>query len=65
MIAPMPPTREGRSRTLDALGEAGQDLLNTLDSEFFAYPDDLTELLFDYVSNHPEAFGPIPRGDID
>jgi Domain of unknown function (DUF4375) len=45
VIAPLAPTREDRSSILDALGNGGQDLLNTLDSEFFAHPDNLTELL--------------------
>jgi len=32
-----------------------------LDSEFFAYPHDLTDLLFTYVSTHPEEFGELPQ----
>ena len=34
-----------------------------LDQEFFAYPNDLTGLLFDYVSAHPEEFGGLPKPD--
>jgi Domain of unknown function (DUF4375) len=64
VIAPLAPTREDRSRTLETMRNDGQELLNTLDSEFFAYPDNLTDLLFEYVCHHPEAFGPVPRGDI-
>lgn len=30
--------------------------LESLDSEFYGYPDDLTELLFAYVAAHPETF---------
>jgi len=52
VIAPLGAMSEARSPTLEAL--------NTLDSEFFAYPDNLTELLFEYVSRHPQAFGPVP-----
>jgi len=33
------------------------DELASLDDEFTAYPHDLTELLFAYVSAHPEEFG--------
>ena len=33
--------------------------LEPLDQEFFAYPHSLTDLLFAYVSKHPEEFGPI------
>jgi len=32
-----------------------------LDTEFFRYPHDLTELLFAYVSGHPEEFGKVPE----
>ncbi len=35
--------------------------LRTLDAEFMAYPDDLTELLFAYVVKHPEECGEFPR----
>ena len=37
--------------------------LNALDGEFFKYPHNLTELLFAYVSKHPEDFGTLPRPD--
>ena len=60
VIAPLAPTRDDRSSTLDALGDDSHNLLNALDTEFFAYPDNLTELLFQYVSGHPDAFGPVP-----
>ena len=32
----------------------------SLDDRFFAYPDDLTELLFAFVAAHPEVFGATP-----
>ncbi len=28
---------------------------------FIAYPDDLTDLLFTYVSRHPQEFGLVPN----
>jgi Domain of unknown function (DUF4375) len=31
--------------------------LEPLDQEFFEYPNDLTVLLFNYVSEHPDEFG--------
>lgn len=31
----------------------------TLDEEFMAYPDNLTDLLFEYVVAHPESFGSV------
>jgi hypothetical protein len=37
--------------------------LDGLDSDFMEYPHDLTELLFAYVSVHPEAFGTLPKKD--
>lgn len=33
------------------------DKLTALDQDFFSYPHNLTELLFAYVSKHPEEFG--------
>ena len=40
-----------------------EDSLNALDREFYQYPHDLTELLFAYVSRHPEEFGELPKSD--
>ena len=37
--------------------------LESLDQEFFAYPHNLTDLLFAYVSIHPEEFGTLPKPD--
>lgn len=44
--------------------ELGQitDPLESLDSEFYVYPDDLTDLLSRYVSANPATFGPTPGG---
>ena len=39
------------------------DALEPLDNEFFEYPHNLTDLLFAYVSKHPEEFGELPRAD--
>lgn len=36
-----------------------EEALENLDDEFMAYPHNLTDLLFAYVSNHPEEFGPV------
>ena len=38
-------------------------ILEPLDQEFFSYPHNLTDLLFAYVSEHPEEFGKLPRPD--
>ena len=61
MISPLPATKEGRDDALDALSEKDADVLELADSDFYVYPDDLTMLLFDYVSKHPETFGPVPN----
>jgi hypothetical protein len=37
--------------------------LEPLDQEFLAYPHNLTDLLFAYVSAHPEEFGALPKPD--
>jgi Domain of unknown function (DUF4375) len=37
--------------------------LEPLDQEFFSYPHNLTDLLFAYVSRHPEEFGTLPEPD--
>lgn len=60
VIAPLPPTQDGRRSALDAVSGERQERLAALDSEFFAYPDDLTEMLFEFVYQHPESFGPVP-----
>ena len=54
----------------DAIRSAAADFsdevlekLEPLDQEFFAYPYNLGELLFAYVSQHPEEFGELPKPD--
>lgn len=37
--------------------------LEVLDSEFMAYPNNLTDLLFAFVTKHPEEFGELPKAD--
>jgi len=37
--------------------------LDALDREFYRCPHDLTQLLFAYVSEHPEDFGKLPEPD--
>jgi len=41
--------------------------LNDLDCEFFQYPDDLTELLYEFILKHPDEFGspPFERTNFD
>lgn len=37
--------------------------LHALDLEFYRYPHDLNDLVFAFVSKHPEEFGPLPKVD--
>lgn len=61
----LPPTIEGiQSAAADFTGEI-LEKLNSLDQEFFSYPHNLTNLLFAYVSAHPEEFGTLPKPDAD
>jgi len=51
-----------RSAAADFSDEILQSL-EPLDQEFFSYPHSLTDLLFAYVSQHPEEFGTLPKSD--
>jgi hypothetical protein len=60
----------GLPATVETIRSAAADFpneilksLETLDQEFFAYPHNLTNLLFAYVSGHPEEFGIPPKPD--
>jgi uncharacterized protein DUF4375 len=58
----------GLPQTPEAIRSAAADFsdeivekLEPLDQEFFAYPHNLTDLLFAYVSQHPEEFGTLSK----
>lgn len=57
----LPISQDDSYDRLDALSDNAQAQLNEIDQAFFAYPDNLTELLFAHVASHPEAFGPTPN----
>ena len=59
LLGSLPPTREARAEVLDAFEQGEADSLEAFDQQFTSYPDDLTELLFEFVTRHPETFGPI------
>ena len=59
-IAPIPTEEEARIDALDAALEADEELLEELDSQFFSYPDNLTELLFAFVAKNQDEFGKVP-----
>ncbi len=57
---PLPASQTVREELIDSAPDEVKDKLEELDQAFFAYPDDLTALLFAYVATYPEAFGPVP-----
>ena len=57
-------TQEARIDYLEAITDDVREQLDILDSAFFEYPDNLTDLLFEFVASNQEIFGPIPN-DID
>jgi len=57
----LPSGPEAISAAAADFSEEVDDGLNSLESEFFAYPHDLTDLLFAYVSKHLDEFGPLPE----
>ena len=59
----LPATEEDISSAAADFSDEVLEALEPLDQEFFAYPQDLTGLLFAYVSKHPEEFGPLPKPD--
>jgi len=61
--ADLPKTSEAISKAASAFSDEVLEHLQTLDNEFFAYPHDLTDLLFAYVSMHPSEFGTLPKAD--
>jgi hypothetical protein len=59
VIAPLPKTKATRCKALDELSDDAQKRLEDMDAEFLKYPDNLTDLLFEFVRLHPETFGPV------
>ena len=59
-IAPIPEDNDARCDALDAALEEDEELLAALHPKFFAYPDDLTALLFAFVAKNRSEFGTAP-----
>jgi len=59
--AGLPGSAEAIRSVVENFSDEVLDKLEPLDKEFFAYPHDLTDLLFAYVSKHPEEFGTLPE----
>jgi len=61
--AGLPKNPEDISSAAADFSDEVMEALEPLDNEFFEYPHNLTNLLFAYVSKHPEEFGKLPRTD--
>jgi hypothetical protein len=59
--AGLPEKREAIRQAAADFPEETLENLERLDQEFFCYPHNLTDLLYQYVSQHPEEFGPVPK----
>ena len=57
---PLPTEQDACWKIMHSLPEPVAAQFASLDDRFFAYPDDLTELLFAFVAAHPNIFGPTP-----
>jgi hypothetical protein len=57
----LPPTVEATQAAAEDFSDETLEKLEPLDREFFSYPHDLMDLLFAYVSGHPEEFGTLPE----
>jgi len=51
-----PRDRDARAQALQRLGTAATDALNALDARFYEYPDNLEELLRQFVDRNREQF---------
>jgi hypothetical protein len=61
--AGLPATPEAISSAAESLPDDRLNELELLDGEFMEYPHNLTDLLFAYVSKHPEEFGSVTGSD--
>ncbi len=57
----LPDNHDERNNLINELSSETKDKLSDIDSEFYAYPDSLTELLYEYVRLNPNIFGPITQ----
>lgn len=55
----VPDDQSAREQLVEALDAPAQEALEALDQEFFAYPDNLTDLMFECVRERPGTFGPV------
>lgn len=57
----LPSSSSTCAELVDALSDEDREPFDALDSEFYCYPDNLTDLLFAYVAAYPTVFGPTPH----
>jgi hypothetical protein len=55
----LPEDQAKRQELVESLSDEARQKLSDIDTEFFAYPDNLSGLLFAFVQSHPDTFGPI------
>jgi len=58
-----PATAQAITDAAEHFTDATLGKLEALNNRFFAYPNNLTELLFAYVAQHPAEFGQLPEPD--
>lgn len=56
---PLPDDDDARAELASSLNDEQLAQLDALDQEFYARPEDLTGLLFDFVAARPGTFGPM------
>jgi hypothetical protein len=59
----LPADLDSRWKVMHSLPDVIDKQFEALDNQFFAYPDDITELLFAFVAAHPDVFGLVPKSD--
>jgi hypothetical protein len=59
----LPHSIEAIRSTAASFSDETLTALEAMDEEFFSYPHNLTDLLFAFVSHHPEEFGALPKAD--
>jgi Domain of unknown function (DUF4375) len=57
----LPSNYDAISKAAASFSDETLEQLELLDSEFFAYPHNLIDLLFAYVLKHPEEFGELAK----
>ncbi len=57
---PLPDDQAAREALVERLPDDQVAVLEELDAQFLAYPDDLTEHLFAFVAARPQTFGATP-----